>query len=96
MLYEAARGWLKSHAGDATMPSYALLNHTPGKIPNIRQVKAKRDELIREQKSIRADYKSARVKERELGIIVKNMDTMLGRGGRSFTQKKHIDEVLLG
>ena len=94
MLYEAARGWLKSHAEDGSMPSYALLNHTPGKIPNLHQVKAKRDELIREQKSIRADYKSARVKELELGTIVKNMDTILGRDDHSLTRRSHRDEVL--
>ncbi len=77
IIYEAARKWLKTHAEEGTMPSYALLPHKPGMIPNLKQVKAKRNELIEKQKELRSVYKSAQMKLKEIDTVGHNLDTIL-------------------
>ena len=59
------------------MSSYALLPHKPGIIPNLKQVKAKRNELIEKQKELRSVYKSAQMKQKESDTVGHNLDTIL-------------------
>ena len=77
ILYEAARKYLKTHADEGTLPSLAYIDSAPGKFVPIDRLKAKRAELIREQKELRSAYHTARDAEKELYLIKKNVDTML-------------------
>lgn len=94
ILYEAARKYLKDHAADGTLPSYAFLDTERGKFPNISKIKSIRSELISEQKQLRENYHSARDAEKELYAIKKNVDTMLRDPELYADRKRHKTEAL--
>ena len=94
ILYEAARKYLKDHANDGTLPSLAYIDSAPGKFVPIDRLKAKRAELIKEQKELRSAYHSARDAEKELYVIKKNVDTMLQEPSLNVAKKRHKQESI--
>jgi len=74
-LYEAARKFLKEKSGG-------------GKLPSMKVLKAKKEELLERKKSLQEKYHYCRDRQKELDTVRSNVEMILGRDSPPDTKKK--------